>query len=104
MESRQLKSYSQWLSVRPAKKAMIGKHLRAGNPDPGGPILEARIHLITLGVRDGRSFLGERQVLIYPPRGWLGRITRSYLGNAGDRSKRASYGFMSCWVMRTPSG
>ena len=51
-----------------------------------------------------KEYLGERQVLIYPPRGWLGRITRSYLGNAGDRSKRASYGFMSCWVMRTPSG
>ena len=37
-----------------------------------------------------RVSLGERQVLIYPPLGCLGRITMSYLGNAFDRSKRAS--------------
>ena len=36
--------------------------------------------------------------------GWLGRIVMSCLGNAFDRSMRASYGFISFLVRRTPSG
>jgi len=34
--------------------------------------------------------LGERHVLIYPHLGLLGRIVMSYLGNAFERSRRAS--------------
>src|SRR5271167_4714910 len=48
--------------------------------------------------------LGEWQVLIYPHLGCFGRITISYFGNAFERSKRASYGFISFLVRQTPSG
>src|ERR1019366_7255594 len=50
------------------------------------------------------SALGERQVLIYPHRDLLGRIVMSYLGIARERSRRASYGFISFFVRRIPSG
>ena len=45
--------------------------------------------------------LGERQEVIYLPRGL---IVMSYLGSVADRRKRASNGFISFFVRRTPSG
>ena len=47
---------------------------------------------------------GERQVLIYPLFAWVGLIFMSYLGNVLDRSKRASYGFISFLDSLIPSG
>ena len=47
----------------------------------------------------GEVYLGERQHLIHLPHGW---IVMSYLRSDGERSIRASYGFISFFESRIP--
>ena len=64
----------------------------------------ARMALEKPGQTLDATALGERQILIYLPLGWSGRIRMSYLGSVGERLSRFSYGFIAERVSRIPSG
>jgi len=51
----------------------------------------------------GSLRIGDGRVLIYPLRGCWGRMVMSYFASVGERSRRASIGFICCFVSRTPS-
>jgi len=48
--------------------------------------------------RAGVGVLGDRQMRIYLPRGLVGRMVRSYLGNVSDRWSRVLIRFISAFV------